>query len=482
MCPGLELPAVGCLTTGDMGFDAILALVPVLFGLWMKLLGGEIWRIRIGALLYDASWSSAYAGLLSKLLGALQRLFGRPWSLRALDLCFRLAIVYALFWLVFGLETDALQSETEKRALAGIFFILGPISFVVARSVRRRHLRLRQRVKGRKRRIWLCLREQLAYVAVTGIGFAVAAVGIEAARPGIFEQGTTAFETADEIFTKLAVQELVIDLGGTRALAPTAVLGGVIAGAGAGALAAGGVVVGVGIMAPSWGGAEALALAEFLGLTVAVGGVIGILLVIPFLNSLFDWPSWAASRWMMGRLRADAVRPGFLRRTGALLAHLAIDGIIAIACLFGLAIVLVNLASGLDLPGLWGATLSAAREAPFSARGSTMTVMLASTLVPTALHLFFALFALAAIRPPFHDRIAPWLEDSHGGGEWGNRAIVSAYLTFWAVFALTVLWGASLFVLRGLDWLWLRLGWGLESDPYPFWASIFRAAERFVIF
>ncbi len=50
------------------------------------------------------------------------------------------------------------------------------------------------------------------------------------------------------------------------------------------------------------------------------------------------------------------------------------------------------------------------------------------------------------------------------------------------VFALTVLWGAAMALLRSLDWLWLRLGWGLETDPYPFWASIFRAAEAFVIF
>ena len=50
------------------------------------------------------------------------------------------------------------------------------------------------------------------------------------------------------------------------------------------------------------------------------------------------------------------------------------------------------------------------------------------------------------------------------------------------VFALAVLWGAAMALIHGLDWLWLRLGWGLETDAYPFWASIFRAAEAFVIF
>ena len=50
------------------------------------------------------------------------------------------------------------------------------------------------------------------------------------------------------------------------------------------------------------------------------------------------------------------------------------------------------------------------------------------------------------------------------------------------VFALAVLWGAAMALLRGLDWLWLRLNLGSETDAYPFWASIFRAAEAFVIF
>lgn len=182
----------------------------------------------------------------------------------------------------------------------------------------------------------------------------------------------------------------------------------------------------------------------------------------------------------MDRLRADANRPDFLRRAGALLAHLTIDGALAIACLFGLAIVLINLAHSIDQPGLWTGTLSASKEAPFSAKGSAMTVMLLSTLVPTALHLFFALFALAAIRPPYRDWFVGWIEDPQSGGEWGNRAFVSGYLTFWMIFALVVLWGAAVVVLRGLDWLWLRLGWG--SGPYPFWSSIFNAAEAFVIF
>ena len=437
-CRGLELPGLGCLSTGEPGFDAILALVPVLFGFWMKLLGGETWRIRIGALLYDASWSSAYAGLLEKLLGGLQRFFGGPWSARALHMCFRLAVLYALAYLLFGAILGSGLSVTTRWIFVGLSLLLGLVSFFVARAIRRRHVSARRQARVRKRRAWLQLREQLAYSALAGASWA-ASLLVTVATDSVVGAGAAVF-----IF-----------------------IGAI---AGAGVIAAAAALVIIGAVAGVLAGAAA----------TVVG--IGPLIIPPILNALFDWPSWAVSRWLMGRLRADAALPGFFRRAGALLVHLAIDGAIAIACLFGLAILLINMSHVMDVSDLWSETLSAAREAPFSATGSTMTVMLASTLVPTALHLFFALFALAAVRPPYHGRIAPWLEDSHGGGEWGNRAIVSAYLTFWAVFALTVLWGASVFVLRGLDWLWLRLGWGLESDPYPFWASIFRAAERFVIF
>ena len=171
-----------------------------------------------------------------------------------------------------------------------------------------------------------------------------------------------------------------------------------------------------------------------------------------------------------------------MRRYGGFLLHLTIDLAIAIACLFGLAIALFNFAHAIDLPDFWGEMLSDAKEAPFSARGSVMNVMFLSTLVPTFLHLYFAAFALAAVRPPYRGRFTCWVEGGKSTHKGGSRAVVSAYLTFWMVIASIVLWAAVVIVLRALDWLWLRLGWGLESDPYPFWASVFRAAEAFVIF
>ena len=55
---GIDLPVIGCVGTGVPGLDVFLATLSALavfsFGLSMKLLGGETWRVRIGLWLLDA--------------------------------------------------------------------------------------------------------------------------------------------------------------------------------------------------------------------------------------------------------------------------------------------------------------------------------------------------------------------------------------------------------------------------------------------
>ena len=77
---------------------------------------------------------------------------------------------------------------------------------------------------------------------------------------------------------------------------------------------------------------------------------------IPIINALFDWPSWWVSRWLMARLRDDALRPRLQRRIGALALHLLLDGALALACLFGLAIIIANLAHGIEAAWEYGRT------------------------------------------------------------------------------------------------------------------------------
>lgn len=180
-CNGLDIPVLGCLDTGYWGLDATLALAPSLFTIWMFLLGGKQWRKRIREAIYDASWSTAYAGLLQKLLVRLRWFFGRPWSPRAFDTCFRLAMIYAFAYWLFAIVMGGNSSPTEKWILAGIFLVVGPTSFLIAHQVHCRHLQARQGSEHHRRRLWLHLREQLAYLV---LGLVIVAVAVAVAEAG----------------------------------------------------------------------------------------------------------------------------------------------------------------------------------------------------------------------------------------------------------------------------------------------------------
>jgi len=71
---------------------------------------------------------------VAEILVRLRWLFGRPWSRRALDMCFRLAVLYAFVYLVISIEV--LRSDSKPRtqwSFAGFFLVFGPTSFLVAR-------------------------------------------------------------------------------------------------------------------------------------------------------------------------------------------------------------------------------------------------------------------------------------------------------------------------------------------------------------
>jgi hypothetical protein len=419
-CNNLGLSELVCLDAGNIGFSAIIALVALLFGLWMKLLGGETWRKRVGLWLYDGSWSTSYAGSLQNLLVHFRWFFGHRWSWRAFDVCFRFAVIYTVWYQLFlpMIIQNGIAGPIKWFLIGGMFAAV-LLLFRIARWIRRRHLRARRGTERRKRRIWLFLREALAhtvlivvvFVVLTsvayGLIFAVSALGLSEYDHGL---GTVL---------------LILFIASILPLAGVGAGAGIMAGIGIGTLTVALLV----IMAFNdnarsdmfWVGA---------GLIAA--------LVILAQNALFDWLSSAKSRWLISRLREDAARRGFFRRTGAVLAHHLLDITLAIVCLFGLAIIVTNTAKALLGFAPVDGFLYSAKAPPFSAEGSVMTVMLASTLVPTALHIFFALFSLAAIRPPCREWFVGWTEDDQSGGEWGNRAIVSAYLTFWVVFALGI--------------------------------------------
>ncbi|MEM7544567.1 MAG: hypothetical protein AAF367_03445 [Pseudomonadota bacterium] len=109
-----------------------------------------------------------------------------------------------------------------------------------------------------------------------------------------------------------------------------------------------------------------------------------------------------------------------------------------------------------------------------------MTIMLLSTLLPTAVHLFFAVFALAFIDTPYRAWVSGWLNEAAGADEWGNRFVVSAYLTAWAVLSLLVVWIGVEGLFTWLNSLWVVLGFAEANDQQPLWSSLFRAAAFLV--
>ncbi|MEM1342494.1 MAG: hypothetical protein AAGF68_09240 [Pseudomonadota bacterium] len=442
--PGVDI--LGLCLVVDPFLEGILYALPLIFAFLAAALTGKTWRARVRGWLYGARWSTAYAGLLDWLLKGLDRFFGPPHSWRAFERCFALALIYAFgfFWLQGILAASG--EENHLPVLIGFSTALPPGIgyYFVFRLIRRGHVRARA-AAGSRRRAWLHIREQTLYIAL----------------------GASCWIVASEFVGPF--------LG--------AVVGGFVApfvGAVAGAVAGGLVAPFVGAVAGAFVGAVAFAAAGAGAgaYAIAVPGtfvsviVLAIFILLPLINALFDWPSWWVSRWLMGRLREDAQRSSIQGRSIALIGHLALDGVMALLCLFGLAIVVANFAHGVDFPGMWR-SYSEARLSPFSGFGAAMTVMMLSTLVPTAIHLFFALFALAVIRPPFAARTAHWLQEDQEGGEIGTQMPVALYLTACAGFALLTLWAAGRLIIWGLN--------GLVGGA-GIWPLIFDTADRFVIF
>lgn len=310
--------------------------------------------------------------------------FGRPFSMKALDACFRLAIIYASCAMIFAPSYDQISKHPKQLLFLAA---IGATGFYGARWLRRRAQSSvdadETAGRGGRRR----LLESGAYVVITAVLLAATALG----APWI----------------AVATVSLGAALGARLAFAaPASVV----------AFAAGG------------------------GMNHQVGGALFVYLAMfPCLNALFHWPSWAASRWQMKRLRRDAARPPFPARVGRLFGHVLADALIAVACLFALAATIAIMSETNRGVMLWGETLSKAQHAPFSGDGLVLTLMLFSTLVPTAIHLFFAIFALAFVETPYRGIVARFLEDEQGGQEWANQAIVAVYLTAWATFSLVVI-------------------------------------------
>ena len=166
------------------------------------------------------------------------------------------------------------------------------------------------------------------------------------------------------------------------------------------------------------------------------------LVVLPLLNALHDWVSWAASRIFVGLIAKD-VNPWKVA------GKIAVDAMLALGFLFSLAFwlppIVIALNAGFGQIGAnavdWVSFARAAHDTPFAA-GLVVTGMLATTLIPTALHMVTGLTALVLRPMPGRVPIAGMLE-SGDAPSTGEKVVIVGWLMAAVLTASAMLVGFS---------------------------------------
>lgn len=447
--PGLDL--VGLCVNVDPVFDlGAHVLVLLILPFFLLALSGDKWRARVRLWLYGGIWGEAYAALLGAMLERLDRWFGPPLSWRALEQtfvvvsCMLLAVAAgAVIW------SEPPDGSARESALGTTFWIVWAAALSAAFAVMRR---LRARIGSardgapRHERRRSQLREALLSATLITAIFAAYTVSIA------FHHGEA---------TRMVVGALE----------------GALAGAVMGAF-----LVAFFCFAAYWLLIASLgAIGTYSGYfevineenTVAMSLYVFLIamtyssvIFAPIAASApFGWLSLAGGRLAIRRIRSVAGRYDAAAALGFLATFL-----ISAVVLCCLVVTMANVAHLMHGGDRFWRELATSRNAAFEGYGLSATLMLASTLVPVAIHLFFAIFALAVLRLPFRARAAFALQEDQEGGERATQALVALYLTACAGFAMLVLWGAGRLALMGLD----------KLSEHGFWALIFETADRFV--
>lgn len=331
-------------------------------------------------------------------LRRLSRWFGPSWSFKAFDRSLALAFIYPLLvvlvaWALggpFRLGLDAMDSDSASvpNFLRWIF-VVGLPAFLVAqvywarlvlvatRAVAARFDSLASRLDGSRVASVVVFTSRASLALGSGAAgasvMAFAAIGTGLALGAVVPD----FLRAAIVWTVACIAGLALMFGIRFAL----------------------IVAFVAFVA---------SVASIVGVVfdnTAAGSAVGaamlpLLVVVPVLNSVFDFMSWLASRRLFMRLARRGPTTGqLLLRT---IGHVALDAGLAVVFLVGLAVVLpagmalyshAILAVGAEAGFPWRDYLGAAGAEPWGA-GLAVTAMLVTTLVPTLLHTAAVGFAL----------------------------------------------------------------------------------------
>ncbi len=304
------------------------------------------------------SWFTGYRRRIERLGETVDAVFGRSWRStyeRSLQIAFVYPIaLFALAWLLGGSgrlgEISLLPKDHGSVRRVFDLLVIAAIAGAFVRVVHNRH-RFEARLRSR---------------------FGPAS-------------GDRTSGTAGLLPLALA-SVAIVGLGGVAfaVIAAVAIFGTVV-GAGAVAVAVLGTVVGTAAVFAAVVAAAALAGAGEFAMIYGI-----FYLLLPTLNAAFDCLSWIVTRWFIERAKdVKAGGDGVLFLMGALAADIAF----ALVCVIGLtlalpvALELVNLAlrSGGLAPVPWRAMVETATRQPLT-DGLLVTGMLATTLVPTMIH------------------------------------------------------------------------------------------------
>lgn len=171
------------------------------------------------------------------------------------------------------------------------------------------------------------------------------------------------------------------------------------------------------------------------------------LFILPFANSILDYASLLVSRGLIRRA-SEA------KRLYVVLIDLVADSALAVALTIGVAMVLPAAFEGwsafTSLFGWerieWRQLALTARDAPFT-EGLGVTLMIFSTLIPTAIHMIVGLFA-SILMPLGRKPVARFLS---GEVHQIHYSFGAFYLTIYFLLSICIVIGIPLLIVQALD-------------------------------
>lgn len=456
-------------------------------------------RIRLQQLLINPMWLAKYRELLRVLQELLNRVYGEARSTNALNLSFTLAVFYPILLFVWayahggahrllGIRVLPAQPNLWMRwawftAAATYLAIMGIL------ILRRRSIDawFKHEVATSAHPNWLRLSFALGITlphfptlfackwVLVAISLVVVAFAIINVFAGTF---TGALASALAAAGAAGVAGMAADASYNAlafAIAGAAIAGFVITVASA--LAIAGTVTVAGAIALS---AAAASGAAEIG-TESLAWLL-VLVVLPGINGIHDWVSLRVSRHFI----SQACKPRHWRHAAF---DVALDGAFGLLFMLSITLVLpsaieaVNSLSPLVRPPAtvlkadrllnWKSVAEHARDSPWD-RGSMVTMMLVTTLIPTVLHILCGTLALALQWIP-GQRLAEFLAQMNDEkrSEYGNvldPALLALWLMGYVVLALLPI----LLVAQLAQWLWALpiaegLYWVATHGAHPAW-------------